>query len=75
MKAREINTKDARIIYPMSMLNEVVGNNRKVELESACYEFDREEPYFHYAEGEVLESLSEPLAKFSISEMGFRMFE
>lgn len=72
---KEINRKNAKVIYPMSMLKEVVGNERAVRIESACYEFDSTEPYFHFAEGEVLESLSETLAKFAIETMGFVMYE
>lgn len=63
--------KKSKIIYPMSMLGEIVGNKAKVAKESANFEFKENEPYFHYNEGEILESLTEELAQFSIKEMGF----
>lgn len=55
----------------MSMLREVVGDTMKVAEESKNFEFNESEPYFHYNEGEILESLSEDLANFSIKNMGF----
>lgn len=63
--------KQSKIIYPMSMLREIVGNGIKVAEESKNFEFKESEPYFHYKEGEILESLTEELAEFSIKEMGF----
>ena len=60
----------AKMIYPMSMLNEVVGSDEKVSTESENFEFDRNEPYFHYEEGKILESLDDTLAEFAEEQMG-----
>lgn len=64
-------SEKSKIIYPMSMLGEIVGNDMKVAEESKNFEFKRSEPYFHYEEGKILESLSAKLAEFAIKEMGF----
>lgn len=71
---KNFDTTSGKVIYPMSMLSEVVGNNRTVEIASAGYEFDRTEPYFAYKEGVRLESLSETLAQFAMKEMGYTKY-
>lgn len=64
-----------KYIYPMSMLNEVVGNEEKVASEiKEQYEFNRDEPYFQYEEGVILESLTEELAEFANGCMGLEFY-
>ena len=61
----------AKIIYPMSMLAEVVGNEEKVRKESERFEFNPKDEFFQYEEGVVLESLDFELAEFAESVLGF----
>ena len=64
-----------KYIYPMSMLSEIVGNEEKVAKETkAQYEFNRNEPYFQYEEGVILESLTEELAEFAVDSMGMEFY-
>ena len=59
----------------MSMLNEIVGDEEKVSKEiKERYEFNRDEPYFHYEEGTILESLTEGLAEFAKDWLGLEFF-
>ena len=78
---KEIEMK--KIIYPMSMLNEIVGKDnfnkmyneaeKSVKVDGVEYDFDTAHPFFRYDNG-ILESLDNELANCALNEMGFTMY-
>ena len=72
-----------RFVYPMSMLNEIVGKDnfkkmyneaeKSVKVDGVEYDFDTEHPFYRYDNG-ILESLDNELANCALNEMGFTMY-
>lgn len=64
----------AKILYPMDMLSTIVGSLDNVMRESEMFSFDKRDEYFHYSEGELLESISEDDAPRLMRE-GFIVYD
>ena len=69
-----IDTNNGKIIYPMAMLEQVVGGKEMVKSESDRYEFKKTDKWFHYRVGRILESLDEENVKYAIENLGYVMF-